>query len=280
MSVAMRAALHAGQHIAAGMLQRHINIFSQARMSRERLQHFLCDAIGIRIEKAYPQNVFDARQLFQQQRKAIAQPQVFAVGSGVLADQCDFAGSAGRQIFRFAHHGFKAPAAKRAAQLWNDAEGAGVVAALSNFDVGLMLWSGQDARGQVVIQKCRRLRGKNFQVAFHGFDDAFDFPGTHDGVHFRNLFQNLLAEALHQASGNNQFLSGAEFLVLSHFQNRVDGFFLRGFNKTAGVDHEDLRIIGARREFVAFAGKNAHHHLAVDEVFGAAQGDETDFGHS
>ena len=36
---------------------------------------------------------------------------------------------------------------------------------------------------------------------------------------------------------------------------------------------------GARREFVARARENAHHHLAIDEVLRASQADESDFRH-
>src|SRR5258708_28326935 len=40
-----------------------------------------------------------------------------------------------------------------------------------------MLRRGDDARRQIVIEKCRGLRGQNLEVAFDGFDDALDFAG-------------------------------------------------------------------------------------------------------
>lgn len=67
--------------------------------------------------------------------------------------------------------------------------------------------------------------------------------------------------------------------MFGHLQNRVDGLFLRRFDEAAGVDDKNLRFIRARRQFIAFARKNAHHHLAVDEVLRATQADESDLSH-
>ena len=74
-------------------------------------------------------------------------------------------------------------------------------------------------------------------------------------------------------------LRAAEFFVFGHFENGVHRFLLRRLDEAAGVDDQDVGIVGARREFVAVARENAHHHLAIHEVFGASQADESDFRH-
>jgi hypothetical protein len=51
----------------------------------------------------------------------------------------------------------------------------------------------------------------------------------------------------------------------------------RGIDEAAGVDHQDVSLIGMRRELVTVGDELAHHDLAIDQVFGAAQTDETDF---
>ncbi len=117
------------------------------------------------------------------------------------------------------------------------------------------------------------------KVAFHRFHDAFDFAGAHHGVHFRHLFENLLAKPLDQAARHNQFFRRAEFLVLRHFQDGLDGLFLRRFNEAACIHYQNFRFIRARRQFIPFARKDAHHHLAVHEVLRASQADESDLGH-
>ena len=100
-------------------------------------------------------------------RETVAQSEVFAVGSRVLPDQCDFPRAGLRQVLRFAHHRFKPSAAKRAAKLRNNAERARMIAAFRDFDIRCVFWRRDDARRQVVIQKRRRLRGKHAKIAFH-----------------------------------------------------------------------------------------------------------------
>ena len=219
------------------------------------------------------------RQASEQIGQAVAQAEVFAVGGGVLADQGDFADSGGGQIFGFAHHGFKAPAAECAAKLGDDAERAGVIAALGDLDVGGMAGRGEHARRGVMIEKRGRGGRRGAELAFDGGENLLHFAGTDHGVHFRNLLADLLAIAFHQASGDDQLAGAAEFFVFGHFDDGVDGLALRGFDEAAGVYHEHVGIAGAGREFVAAAGQNAHHDLGIDEVLRAAQTDESHLRH-
>ena len=82
-------------------------------------------------------------------------------------------------------------------------------------------------------------------------NDVLDIAGADDGVHFGNLLADLVAEALHQASGDDQPLRAAELLVLGHLQDRVHRFLLRGLDEAAGVDDEHVGVAGARRQLVA-----------------------------
>src|SRR5208337_851354 len=115
-------------------------------MGRKRVQKFLGDAIGIGVEKTDPGEVLDLRELLQENRQAIAKAEIFAVGSGVLADEGYFPRAGSGKIFSFANDRFKAAAAKRAAQLGNDAKRAGMIAAFGDLDIRLMLRRGDDAR--------------------------------------------------------------------------------------------------------------------------------------
>ena len=154
-----------------------------------------------------------------------------------------------------------------------------MIAALGNFDVRGMFRRGQNSWRQIVVEKHRWLRGQNAQFAMHGFQDAFHFAGSHDRVHFRHLSENLVAVAFDEASCNDKFFRRAEFFVLRHLENGVNGFLLSGFNEAAGVDHKHVGFVCARRQFVTIARKNAHHHLAIDKVLGASQADKSDFRH-
>jgi hypothetical protein len=57
-------------------------------------------------------------------------PDVDAIGRGVLADHQQFARARCDQLFRLAQHRVDPPAGQLAAQLRDDAEAAGMVAAL------------------------------------------------------------------------------------------------------------------------------------------------------
>ena len=87
----VRAALHARENAAAGMLQRNIQILRQTRMRGNRLQQSRRDAVRVAVEKANPAQILDLRQAFEQQRQPISNAQVFAVVGRVLPDQRNFA---------------------------------------------------------------------------------------------------------------------------------------------------------------------------------------------
>ena len=63
-----------------------------------------------------------------------------------------------------------------------------------------------------------------------------------------------------------------------HLQYRVDRLLLGRVDEAAGVDDEDLGLFGMGGEASAGAVEQAHHHLRVDEVFGAAQRNEAHGG--
>ena len=66
------------------------------------------------------------------------------------------------------------------------------------------------------------------------------------------------------------FFAAARGLVAGHFQNGVDGLLLGGVDEGAGVDDEDFGLFGMSGQARAGAVEQAHHHLGVNEVFGAA----------
>jgi hypothetical protein len=55
---------------------------------------------------------------------------------------------------------------------------------------------------------------------------------------------------------------------------------LGGLDEAAGIYDQDVGLVGAGSQFIAIAGKDTHHDLAVDEVFRAAQTDETYLRHA
>ena len=110
------------------------------------------------------------------------------------------------------------------------------------------------------------------------FQNGFELAGADDGVDFGDVLADLVAVALDEAAGNDELLGAAAVadLVLDHLEDGVDGFLLGGVDEGAGVDDEDVGVFGAGGELAAGAMEQAHHDLGVDEVFGAAEGDEAD----
>jgi hypothetical protein len=105
------------------------------------------DAVGVGVEEADPLFVrgFDFGEAGEEGGEAVFEAEVFAIAGDVLADEVDFADAIVEQAAGFEDDAFKAAAAELAAELGDDAEGAGVIAALGDFDVGVVFGGGADA---------------------------------------------------------------------------------------------------------------------------------------
>ena len=106
-----------------------------------------------------------------------------------------------------------------------------------------------------------------------------ELAGSDDGVDFGDVLSDLVAVALDEAAGDDEALGFAAvlLLMLDHLEDGVDGLLLGGVDEAAGVDDDDLGVFGAGGEFGSVVMEEAHHDLGVDEVFGAAEGDEAHF---
>src|SRR5215469_9689349 len=105
-------------------------------MRGDGLEQLAGDLVGIRVEEANPPQALDLHKLFEEEGQSVFQAEVFAVAGRVLADESDFADAGAGQMFGFGHHRFKAARAELASKLRDDAKSAGMIASLSNLDVG------------------------------------------------------------------------------------------------------------------------------------------------
>ena len=122
-----------------------------------------------RVQSELPLVGIDGRAGF----RAFAFPLVHAEVGGVLGDQVDFLHAGFHQRFDFLEDGFLRARAVLAADLRDDAEGAGVVAALGDLDVGEMVRREADARRRVVRHVLRLERDEIARVV--GGGGAFVF---------------------------------------------------------------------------------------------------------
>src|SRR4029077_3802213 len=82
---------HPLQHRRGCMLQRHVNIGTNLFMARNSFEQSPRNLVGISVEKPDPAQIFNARQLFEQEGEPIFQAKIFSVASGVLPDELDLA---------------------------------------------------------------------------------------------------------------------------------------------------------------------------------------------
>ena len=132
----------------------------------------------------------------------------------------------------------------------------------------------EDVEGRVCVGRLRRWGEAR------GGEDGFKLAGADDCVDLGDVLLDLVAVALDQAAGDDEALGFAAvlLLVLDHLEDGVDGLLLGGVDEAAGVDDEDLGVFGVGGELAAGVVEQAHHDLGVDEVLGAAEGDEADLG--
>ena len=110
----------------------------------------------------------------------------------------------------------------------------------------------------------------------HELREPLYFAGPVDRVDLRNLFLELIAIALGHAAGDDELAAGGLLLELRHLEDGVDGFLLGAIDEGAGVhdEHVGLRRVGG--DLVPILLGHAEHHLGIDEILGAPQGDKSD----
>ena len=117
------------------------------------IEQAIGNAIGIGVEEAQP---LEVRRSAARRSRSRASPslsaEVFAVASCVLTDEGELANAGGDQALGFGDDRFETAGAKLAAELRDDAEAAGMVASLSDLDVGRGAGSGENARRLVVVE--------------------------------------------------------------------------------------------------------------------------------
>ncbi len=134
------------------MLQRQVDVPADLLALGHRVQHVVGDRGGVEVEQPDPLEAVDRVQLPQQPREGAALAPVDAVERRVLRDQQQLPHAPVRERPRLAHDRLGRAAAVRAAQRRDDAERAGVVAALGDLDVREVRRRRQQARGVGVVE--------------------------------------------------------------------------------------------------------------------------------
>jgi hypothetical protein len=93
------------------------------------------------------------------------------------------------------------------------------------------------------------------------------------------LVRELVRMTLTQATGHDELLAAAFFLVACQIEDRVDRLLARRVDEAAGVDDDDLGVTRVVDVLVAFALGHPQHDLGVDPVLRTAEAHEMDGAH-
>ncbi len=260
------------------VLERHVDVRHQALLLPHQLQQLLVESRRIGVEEADPLETGRRQQRLRQPRESmLAVVQILAVARRVLGDQAELADAlrprARRASFDQARD---RPAAEASAPERNRAEGARVVAAFGDLEVGIAARR-QHARRGVIEDHVggRRRRRRAAEI-----DDRLDLEQRverDEAVDLGNVARQLLAEAVHHAAGDQE-LADPLALARRHLEDGVDRLALGLVDEGAGVDDHRLGALHVGGDRVPAAGQLAEQDLAVDAVLGAAETDQTDAG--
>ena len=91
-------------------------------------------------------------------------------------------------------------------------------------------------------------------------------------VDLRDFLQQVARIPLAEAAGDGQHFAAAGFLVLGHFQNRIDGFLLGRIDKTAGIDQQNIRFLRPVGQEEAPVLQQAQRRFGIHPVLVASEG--------
>ena len=237
----------------------------------------------------------------------MAGPQIEPVIGRVLRNQVQLFHAVGDELPCFPDDVRLAATAMRAAHPRDDAKTARMIAPLGNLHIREMIrrqskprrLKCRDVIGPRVNidQRLTRYLGGNFcLVAVQFFlrlakpraaivnrlpddiADLFDLVDAHEGVHLRHQLGQLLPITLRQTARDDQRLAGVRVLPKLHrLEDRIDALLLRGIDERTGVDDQRIGVGIVVGDLEALLHQRAHHHLGIDEIFGAPQRDHPHF---
>ena len=271
--------VHAAQHRVVHMLDRHVDILGDVVMAANRVQQFVAHAVRIAIQQTDAADALHRRQLLQQRRKHGLFVQIQAVFARILRDQDHFLDTARRQRLDLFHDFGHWAAFQVAADIGNRAIGTAVIASLGNLDICIIPRRREQAVCIVARDLCRVVLLRPFaaQRLFHSCDNLVLRGHAQKGVHFREVFRQFPAVSPGQTATHDERLELARFLILRHFQNRVDGFLLGAFDKPAGIHKDHIRFLRLRRKGIPRFPQLAEHQFRVYPVFRASEGNDAHF---
>ena len=269
-------ALHELQDARAGVLKRNIEVGQDAARGHE-VDHAVDVRIGIHIVQPDPDaefgecpgEVVEARALATRRATPGGIFQIRAIGAGVLGNHQDLLHPGTHQLLGLAQHLADRAAAEAPAHGRDDAEGAVMVAALGNLEIGVMPGSElHPLRGHEIHERLmpgRQMfmhRGKHVLVTLR----AGDFQDR------RMAVQNALRLRT-EAAGDDH-----PAVLRQRLADGVQGFVHRRIDESAGIHDDQVRGGITGRHFIALGAQARENPLRVHQGLGTPQTDEAHLG--
>ncbi len=266
---------HRLEHLRMAVLEGDVEVRDETRLAPHQAEQLDVERGRIGVQEANPGKGRAGEQGFHQPQQPVpAEVEVLAVAGGVLGDQAELDRAGGLQGARLGDQALDGPAAEAAAPVRDRAEGAGVVAAFGDLEIGVAARRQQAGRGVVEDQ----VGGRRRRWAAAELDDRLDLAQLierDEAVDLRNLPQQLLAVAVDHAT-RDQELRHPPTLARCDLEDGVDRLPLGLIDEGAGVDDHGLGPVEVGRHLVSRPAELAQEDLRVHQVLGAAQADQAD----
>ena len=277
------AATHDTKQPGVGMLQGHVQVAGDAATRGQRVDEVGGDPVRVRVEHPDPADPLHRLERPQERRRRGPVPEVGAIVGRVLGYevQLDHAGS--RQVTRLLDDRRDRPGTLGPAERWDRAEGTGVIAALRDLDVGRVTGCREQPRRLVRVEvpgdRAARLEARAGRQGA-GLGDPLDVVQADERVDLWDRALQLVVVPLHHAAGHDETPAASRPLEIGHLEDGLDRLAASRIDEGARVHHDDVGLARIRGDRIAPSLESAEHHLAVDQVLGAAEADHADLDHA
>ena len=100
---------------------------------------------------------------------------------------------------------------------------------------------------------------------------------AHHSVHLGDLLLDLAAVALGQTAGDDDLQVRVLLLVRTGFEDVLDGLGLGTLDEATGVDKDDIGFGQVGHGLVTGGQQDVHHHVQIDLILRAAEGNTRNF---
>src|ERR1700722_6924654 len=265
---------HRLQHRRRSMLKRHIDIGQHIAAVHER-DRLVDMRVGVDILQPDPGaertqfagDVEKACGALPVAPQALGVSEVKAVSARVLRDDNELLDARLDQPLSLAQHVAGGARGEPSTQARNNAEGATVIAAFGDFEIGVV--ARREAHAFAGDEIGERIAGR-WRGGAHRLHHAFERLRASDCRDVRESVADRAWRGPH-ATGHDHLA-----ILIHRLADGGERFRLGAVEKAAGVDDDCVRARVAARKLVTFGSQAGENPLAVDERLWAAERDERD----